>query len=595
MYRNNSFFYKLNYFIRDNKFFYFFLVGFAIMIAFFEGLNITLLYPIISMGLGTDGNISPYPHIFSFLGDILPVKSAFVGLVLVFLLLTAFLMVIQLLYWKLSYFFTMKVTVSVKYDLYSRLFSSDYQIYEEKKQGELINLVNAGPSTITGVFEVIMGLIADVSLTIIIFLSSFMISPTGLVVVIIGSLIYYFINNRICKNASISLGKLSFSSQQSEIVCINEYITGVRAITAANRRGYWEKLVKQAVFLYWDHYPKLRFLQRMPGLMMYSLFLLAIGFMTLFLSTFYHESFSAIIPVFGTFTIGLMRILPKATSIGYSYMQVIQSDPYISAVYSFLTDTRYNNVINGGMTFDYLDSGIIFDNVYFSYGDTDIIHSLSLSIHKGEITALVGPSGAGKSTITSLLMRLYDPNEGKIFINGIDLKEYDIGTFRDHIGYVGQEPFVFNSSIRDNIVFGGVYSEDEIKIAASLAHADIFINKLPDGYESVIGDHGFKLSGGEKQRIVIARAMIRKPEILILDEATASLDNISERLVQAAIDEVSKECTTIVIAHRLTTVQNADRICVLDQGRVVEEGSHTDLIERKGLYWKMYTRLQDIT
>lgn len=592
---NNAidFFKKLSYFIRDSRAFYYFLIVFAIIIAFCEGLNITLLYPIISMGLGMDANLSPYPRIFSFLADILPVKSVFVGLILVFLLLTAFLLVIQVSYWKLSYIFTKNVTLSVKRDLYRKLFTSDYRLYEDKKQGELINLVNTGPQTVTATFEILMGLIADISLTLIIILSLFMISPTGLGIVILGAVLYYGINNWISKTASSQLGKLNFSSQQSESVIINEYITGVRAISASNRGGYWEDLVNHAISLYWEEYPKLRFLQRLPGLLVYSLFLLSIGILILFFYTYYHESFSSIIPILGTYTIGLLRILPKATGVGFNYMQVIQSYPYISAVHSFLNESQYSTIENGERIFSHLDSNITFENVSFSYGDTSVIHHLSLTARKGETTAIVGPSGAGKSTITSLVLRLYDPNDGKIFVNGIGLKEYNIGSFRDHVGYVGQEPFVFNASIRENIIFGGVYSIEEVQQAAILAHADVFIRNLPDGYESVIGDRGLKLSGGEKQRIVIARAMIRKPDILILDEATASLDNISEGLVQAAIDEVSKECTTIVIAHRLTTVQKADTICVLDKGRIVEEGSHDELLLRKGLYSKMYTRTHD--
>jgi len=590
---NIAIFKKLGFFVRDNRAFYYSLIVFAIVIAFCEGLNITLLYPIISMGLGMDANLSPYPRIFSFLADILPVKSVFVGLILIFILLTTFLLIIQLLYWKLSYIFTKNVTLSLKNDLYGKMFTSDYRLYEDKKQGELINLVNTGPQTITFTFEILMGLIADISLTLVIFLSLFMISPSGLIVVILGAGLYYGINNWISKTASTTLGKLNYSSQQSESVIINEYITGVRAISASNRGKHWETLVNQAISLYWMQYPKLRFFQRLPGLLMYSLFLLSIGFLLLFFFTYFHESFSSIIPVFGTYTVGLLRILPKATGIGFNYMQVIQSNSYISAVHSFLTDPQYSHIKNGELIFSHLDSDIIFDDVSFSYGETPVINNLSLIVRKGKTTAIVGPSGAGKSTLTSLILRLYDPKKGLILVNGIGLEHYDIGSFRDHVGYVGQEPFVFNASIRENIIFGGIYTPEEVEQAAILAHADIFIKNLPNGYESVIGDRGLKLSGGEKQRIVIARAMIRKPDILILDEATASLDNISEGLVQAAIDEISRECTTIVIAHRLTTVQKADTIYVLNNGRIVEKGTHNELVLNKGLYWEMYTRSHD--
>jgi ABC-type multidrug transport system fused ATPase/permease subunit len=488
------------------------------------------------------------------------------------------------------YHFSKVVVYSVKENLYKTIRSSDYRLFEEKKQGELINIFMSGPSSITSSIETLMTLIADITLSGMIALSLYFVSDFGLLVLIIGGFLFYLVNAKVGGAVSRELGQLSYDSGMSENVIISEYISGIRAIRASNSTMFWENNAKKAILLYWDRYSEAKYLQRLPGLLIYSLFLLAIGFIILILFHFFQEGFSLVLPVVGAFAIGTLRIVPKLSAIGFEHLQLINGSIYVRSVYDFLTDNKYQNVQNGMISFENLNDDIIFHDVVFSYGHTPVLRGLSLTLKKGMVTAIVGPSGAGKSTITGLLLRLYDPDTGHILLNNKDFKEYEIGSLLNHVGYVGQEPFVFNASIRDNITFGIDYSDKEVYRAASLAHAHDFIEKLPDGYSTVIGDRGMKLSGGEKQRVVIARAMIRRPELLILDEATSSLDNISEALVQEAIDEVSKGCTTLVIAHRLTTIQKADWIYVIDGGEVIEEGKHEELMEQRGLYWGMYMR-----
>ena len=215
---------------------------------------------------------------------------------------------------------------------------------------------------------------------------------------------------------------------------------------------------------------------------------------------------------------------------------------------------------------------------------------VSFEVNKGEIVAIVGPSGAGKSTLLDLLPRFYDPRAGSISINGIDIRKLSLKSLRRLMGIVTQETILFNDSIRNNIAYGLEQTEMErIEEAARMANAHNFIAEFDKGYDTPVGNRGVMLSGGQRQRIAIARALLKDPQVLIFDEATSSLDTESERLVQEAIDKLMKNRTSIVIAHRLSTIKNADRILVLDRGRIVECGTHDSLIAENGLYQRLYT------
>lgn len=227
-------------------------------------------------------------------------------------------------------------------------------------------------------------------------------------------------------------------------------------------------------------------------------------------------------------------------------------------------------------------------NVQFAYGERQILKGIDLVIEKGKTIALVGSSGAGKSTLADLIPRFHDVTVGELLIDGIDIKDYKLDQLRRLIGIVNQEPILFNDTIANNIALGtGGATPERIEEAARIAHAHDFILRKPEGYDTLVGDRGSKLSGGERQRITIARAVLKNPPILILDEATSSLDTESERAVQEAINNLMQHRTCIVIAHRLSTIQHADEIIVLQDGKIVERGRHTTLLERDGLYRRL--------
>lgn len=232
-------------------------------------------------------------------------------------------------------------------------------------------------------------------------------------------------------------------------------------------------------------------------------------------------------------------------------------------------------------------------DLHFTYGDGDpeVLRGIDFTVEPGQTVALVGTSGAGKTTLTSLFLRFYDPTSGRILIDGHDIARVTLESLRAVMGIVPQDAALFGGTVRENIAYGRVGATDsEIEDAARAANAHEFIAELPKGYATVVGERGIKLSGGQRQRIAIARAILKDPRVLILDEATSSLDNESESLVQEALERLMVDRTTLVIAHRLTTVERSDKIIVMDAGRVVEEGTHTVLLKRRGLYHRLYNR-----
>jgi ABC-type multidrug transport system fused ATPase/permease subunit len=239
---------------------------------------------------------------------------------------------------------------------------------------------------------------------------------------------------------------------------------------------------------------------------------------------------------------------------------------------------------------------LIFDQVHFRYGEGDqVLHAINFTMAPGEMVALVGPSGAGKTSIANLICRFYDPFKGQVSIDSYNVRDIKLSSLRRQVAVVLQDSFLFNNTIAENLYYGKPdATEDELIAAARAANAHEFIMQLPDGYDTEIGERGVRLSGGQKQRLALARAILADPRILILDEATSSVDAEAEYLIQQALERVLKGRTALVIAHRLSTIRNADKIIVLDRGRIAEIGNHEDLMQRGGLYNQLYQRQMEM-
>jgi len=290
------------------------------------------------------------------------------------------------------------------------------------------------------------------------------------------------------------------------------------------------------------------------------------------------------------FLYGLIMAGPIGTFVRL-YTQVQEALGAVRRVYDILDSEPTIQSPENPTVLQGMQGKIEFDRVSFGYQESsDVLQDVKFNIEPGQTVALVGPSGAGKSTIVKLLHRFFDPGQGKVLIDDHDLKSLDLKTFLSQVALVPQETLLFGGTIRENILYGKLdATEEELKEAAKTANADEFIAKLENGYDTTVGEKGVKLSGGERQRIAIARALLKNPKILVLDEATSSLDNHSESLIQEALELLMANRTSIIIAHRLSTVHNADKIIVLDGGRVVEAGRHQELMENEKLYHHLYT------
>jgi ATP-binding cassette subfamily B protein len=283
------------------------------------------------------------------------------------------------------------------------------------------------------------------------------------------------------------------------------------------------------------------------------------------------------------------RLLWPLTELGDTFDLYQRAMASFNRIFSLKNETP--DIKNGTKEFNKLDKNITLENVTFAYVDNfDVLNNVDLTINSGQTTAIVGSTGSGKSTLIKLLLRLYEINNGSINFDSTNLKDLELSSLREKIGLVSQDVFLFEGTVLENIAYGDLNaSESEVWNAAQKSEADEFINKLPQKENTIVGERGQKLSGGQRQRISIARAILKNPEILILDEATSSVDNETEAAIQRSLDILKQDRTVIVIAHRLSTVRNADIIYVLENGNVVESGNHESLLEINGVYAKLWS------
>jgi subfamily B ATP-binding cassette protein MsbA len=471
------------------------------------------------------------------------------------------------------------------------LLEVDLDYYTKVKIGDIINRIGGEVNRAAGAIKIAIQLFTT-SITILTFIAILLsiswqltLASTALLLLVTG------VNQYFVKRAK-DFGQVLSEKSRDYSTALLEILTGIRLIKAvSNEETEYQRLAQlidereRSDYQSQANFAAIGPINEVAGI----LAILAIVFLG---RAFFSEQIQSLTTVLLIYLVVLFRLLPIVSQLNGQRSGFANAAPSTEIVAKFLQRDDKPFMVNGQNLYTSIEQGIRISGVSFAYPSHQdlVLRGVDLWVPKGTTLALVGASGAGKSTLVDLLPRFYDPLEGCITIDGKDLREYDIRSLRQAMGIVSQDTFLFNTSVRNNIAYGREdVSLDEVVEAAKRANAYEFIVQLPQGFDTEIGDRGVLLSGGQRQRMAIARALLRNPDILILDEATSALDTVSERLVQQAIDELCRDRTTIVIAHRLSTVQKANQIAVMDKGQVVEIGTHEELLKQGGYYSRLYS------
>jgi ABC-type multidrug transport system fused ATPase/permease subunit len=345
--------------------------------------------------------------------------------------------------------------------------------------------------------------------------------------------------------------------------------------------------------LFKEHFPIFvasRFIPLIPGSIFETMGAVLVALFVVIIVTRPHLGLS--LPELAAMVVLMRRLLPTVSGINQSLIQLNYRARMVEVADETLNKMPLEKMGGIKLLSTQSISSIELEKVTFSYEsrkETRVLDEVSLRLKRGRVTALVGQTGSGKSTIADLIMRLYQQDKGQILVDNINLSEIDLLTWRRRIGYVSQDPYLFHTTLHNNItLWDDSVDKNQLDLAVRIAQLDTFLKELPEGYETIVGDRGLTLSGGQRQRVAIARAVLHNPDVLVFDEATSALDNLTEKEVHVAIDKLRTDAVLLVIAHRLSTVRDADNVIVLDKGRIVEQGTPADLLKSKGQFWHLY-------
>nr|WP_321353471.1 ABC transporter ATP-binding protein [uncultured Methanoregula sp.] len=574
------------------------LVTYLLVLILFSAMDVfrvALIYPIINYGLNVNENISFFTRIFQF---IIPMGiNPFLAAAILLAVMTILVAIVEVLVAYLASLTYTTVRDTTDRRVFTTLRNKPFGYFAKHKQGDLVYIGQiAVDQTGNTIYNFVL-FIQNLFLCLFYLSFIFLVSLEGSIIVILLGFTFIFLIKMTIFTKIYHHSSLLNKAGKTKTVIYNEFISGIKSIFITDSFDFWTRKYDTAVKNLFKSNTKVQYLQRIPSIINNFIMFLVIAVGAIGLYYFTGGNFLPYIGTFGIFLLAIYRIVPALNACQTYYGSILRFLPGVESVYLLLKEGE--NLSEEGKNelkkdFEFHNQ-ISFKNVNFRYNEglKNTINDLSFDIQKNSKIAIVGNSGAGKTTVANLLALLYEPTTGEILVDGIKIKNFNKSGYLRNLGYLGQETFIFHDTIRENIRFGLDCTDEKIVESAKLADAHDFIMATSEGYNTIIGDQGIKLSGGQRQRIAIARILLRNPKILVLDEATSSLDNRSEQRVMDAIDRVSKDMTVITIAHRLSTVQNANVVYVMKDGRICESGDHKELIKKGGEYYQLYTKQSD--